>query len=206
MIRVYGHPMSDNSRKVHWALEELGIPYEMLTVDLFKGEHHQPAFLAKNPIGRIPILEDGDVRLVESIAILWYLGERYGAGKLLPEGLTARAEVLQWLSYQACHYGPALERPWTMKIVAPMMGQPCDDGARQRLCDEARPWLSRLDEHLSPREFVVGKAFTIADVALAEPTTLAAQAGIELTPWPNLRAWFERMQRRSAFTKTRPQM
>jgi glutathione S-transferase len=96
MLTLYGNPFSPNSRKVHWALEELGLPYEYKTLDLIRArEQKRESYLLLNPNGRVPTLVDDDFVLYESNAILWYVSDKFGAGRLVPEDLRERARVGQ---------------------------------------------------------------------------------------------------------------
>src|SRR4051812_2164924 len=118
MLTLYGHPYSHNARKVHWALEELGLPYEYETVDLMTGAHKKPDFVRLNPNGRVPVMRDGDFVLYESNAMLLYLAETAGPGRLIPTKPQQRAQVLQWLSWQASDLAGAMLQPFLMKFYA----------------------------------------------------------------------------------------
>jgi glutathione S-transferase len=202
MITLYGHPISFNSRKVHWALEELGVPYKYQTVDLSKGEQKREPLLSKNPNGRVPVLEDGAVSMFESNAILWYLADRYGAGKILPLDADRRALVHQWVSWQASDLGPSIMGPWLMLFYARVAGAPYDEAKLLAACAAAERPLSILEARIAA-PYVVGDAFSIADIALAESFGQCEGARIEVTNYPNLRAWFSRLAERPAFVKTR---
>ena len=109
-MKLYGCTNS-RSLRAAWALEEAGAPYDYAHVDLFKGEGRRPAFLDLNPAGKLPVLVDGDLNLTESVAIVTYIGERYPASKLVPDGTPARADYLRWCSFVITE----LEQPvWTI--------------------------------------------------------------------------------------------
>jgi glutathione S-transferase len=202
MVTLYGHPYSPNSRKVHWALEELGAPYEFRTIDLPRREQKQPDYLRLNPNGRVPTLVDGDFVLYESNAILRYLADKLG--KLLPDPPHLRALVDQWVCWQSSDLAPAIGRPWWMKTVGPLVGQPVDEAKHKALIDAAHKPLTILDAHLAGKPLVVGEELSIADIALASFAALTPQAGIDLAPFAHVAAWLARLGERPAFKKTRP--
>ena len=202
MITYWGHPISFNVRKAHWTLEELGLMYRAEHVDLFAGAHRRPEFLAINPLGRVPVLDDDGLRLTESNAIVWYLAERYGRGGLAPEGGAERARVHELLSFQACHYGPAFQAAWRMKFVSPHVGEPHDPESLARLTAATAPWAAALDRRLERADWLVGGAFSAADIPLALSTDLGTQLGVDLSGYPHLSAWMARVRARPAFERT----
>jgi glutathione S-transferase len=208
MITLYAHPTSPNSRKVHWALEEMGVPYNYKNVDLRTREQKKPEFLKLNPNGRVPVLVDGDgdngFVLYESNAILWYLADKFGRGQIVPEDVAERAHIDQWMWWQASDLGPAAGRPWLMKVRAKFFGQPFDEVAHKHACEAAVAPLLLLDQHLAGRQFVVADRFSIADIALSESFGLCAEAGIPLSEVTHLHQWFARLAERPAYRKTRP--
>jgi glutathione S-transferase len=203
MITLHANPYSPNSRKVHWALEEMGVPYTYKTVDLMKREQKTPEFLAMNPNGRVPVLDEDGFILYESNAILWYLGDKHGHGVIVPEDVRERAHIDQWMWWQASDFGPGIGRPWLMKFQA-RFGRPFDETRHGELIQAATSPLALLDQHLAGRQFVVADRFTIADIALTESFGLCDDAGISRADLPNLNAWHARIIERPAFRKTRP--
>lgn len=207
MIKLYGHPFSLNARKAHWTLEELELPYEYQTINIPKGEQKTPDFVAKNPAARIPVLTDGDVTICESNAIVTYLADNYGRGKLLPDDKKARAATLQWLFWQVSDGSTSLSRPWFLQFVMPMMsGQSVDQAAHAQAVSNAAQPLKFLDQALSKTPYLAGDDFTAADICVAEAVGLAQIGGVDLTPYPNLVRWYELLSKRPAFISTRPKM
>jgi len=208
MITLHGHPYSPNSRKVHWALEEMGAPYVYKTVNLATREQKSPEFLRLNPNGRVPVVVDGEgdngFVLYESNAILWYLADKYDHGHIVPEDLAERALIDQWMWWQASDLAPATGRPWIMKFYHTRFGAPFDGDKHQHMVQAAASPLLLLDQHLATRKFVVGERFTIADIALSEFFGLCSEAGIPLGEVPHVSAWFARLAERPGFRKTRP--
>jgi glutathione S-transferase len=207
MIKLYGHPFSLNARKAQWALEELELQYEYQTINIPKGEQKTSEFLAINPAGRIPALTDGDVTVCESNAIVTYLADQYGGGKLLPTDKKARAQTLQWLFWQTSDGSTALSRPWFLQFVMPMIsGQPVDMAAHAVAVANAAPPLKFLDDALAHRAYVAGDVFTAADICVGEAVALTQIGGVDLALHANVRRWLDLISARPAYVKTRPQM
>jgi glutathione S-transferase len=204
MITLYANPHSSNSRKVHWALEELGVPYTYKNVDLFKREQKTPEFLQLNVHGRVPVIDDDGFVLHESNAILWYVADKFGRGVIVPEDVRERSHIDQWMWWQATDFGPALGTPSRMKLLARKGVVPLDEKKHAELAQAALAPLSVLDAHLASRQFMVADRFTIADIALTESFWLCDDAGISRADVPHLNAWHARIAERAAFRKTRP--
>jgi glutathione S-transferase len=208
MITLHGSPHSPNSRKVHWALEEMGAPYTYKPVNLAAREQKSPDFLRLNPNGRVPVIVDGEgdngFILYESNAILWYLADKFGRGNIVPEDVAERALIDQWMWWQASDLAPATSRPWVMKVSKSRSGQTFDEEKHRHMVQAAASPLLLLDQHLTGRQFVVAERFTIADIALSEFFGLCSEAGIPLGDVPHVNAWFARLADRPAFQKTRP--
>lgn len=200
-IEILGNTFSHNARKVTWALEEVGADYTHTQVDLMSGAQKKPDFLALNPNGRVPVLKDGDLVLYESNAILFYVADKHG--KLLPSTAEGRAQVWQWLAWQAADLAATCLDPWLMKLYA-SMGQPFDEAAHAEKVAAAGAPLGVLNGCLEGKKHVVGDSLTIADIAVAESIGLCEFAGIDLAPYPAIRAWFEPLSKREGFQKTRP--
>jgi glutathione S-transferase len=188
-MRLYDFLSSGNGYKVRLALHQLGIPFELVLVDIVKGETRTPAFLAKNPNGRIPTLEleDGTC-LAESGAILWYLAE---ATPLLPEDRLQRAQVLQWMFFEQYSHEPyvAVARAWLHLFGL-------DDERRRQLPQKQKlgyDALGVMEGHLASRTFFVGERYSIADVALYAYTHVAHEGGFDLGRFPHLQAWLGRV-------------
>ena len=205
MIKLYGHPFSLNARKVHWALEELGLSYEYQVVHLPKGEHKKAEFLALNPAGRIPVLTDGDTKVSESNAIVLYLAEEYGRGKLVPDDKKARGLLLQWMFWQVSDGSTTLSRPWYLRIVAPMLTQqPSDETAIAQAVANAAAPLRFLDAALASSTYLAGSDFSAADICVGEAVLLAQTGGVDIGAYANVSRWASLVSSRPACVKTRP--
>jgi glutathione S-transferase len=203
MLTLYASPHSANSRKVYWALEEVGANFEYRTVDLRKGEQKDPAYLKLNPNGRVPTLDDGGFVLWESNALLWYVADKYGQGHLVPNDFGERALIDQWMWWQASDLSRAVSQPWLMRYLQ-RAGSPVDESEHAHFCEVAKRPLAVLDAHLQGKRFVVAERFSIADIALCETAAIAEEAGISLAPFPGVRHWLAGLADRPAFQKTRP--
>ena len=159
MIRFH-YNLSPNPMKVALCLEELGLPYQPVPVDVRQGEQFAPAYLALNPNGKVPTIEDGAVTVFDSNAILMHLCE--AAGRFLPDGETARGEMLSWLMFVATGIGPFSGQCVHFRHFAPA-GQ---DYAVERYTFEARRHWGIVDARLAERPYMLGHDYGIVDMAL----------------------------------------
>ncbi len=187
-IRVFRHPISGHSHRVELALSLLGLPCELVHVDLLKGAHKQAEFLARNVFGQVPVIEDGDVALADSTAILVYLGERYDeAGRFWPRTAQGKAAVQRWFSVAA---GPLAHGPAAARRVR-LLGAKLDYEAAVAM---AKQLFGTLETELTQRDYLVGAAPTFADVACYAYVARAPEGDISLEPYPALRAWLGRIE------------
>lgn len=187
-IRLYHYPLSGHSHRVQLFLSLLGLPFEVVDVDLRQGQQKQPEFLARNVFGQVPVIEDGDVTLADSNAILVYLATKYDdSGRWLPRDPAAAGEVQRWLSVAA---GLLVQGPGAARLVT-VFGASFDH-------DRAKAVAARLygvlDPYLATRDVLVGTAPTIADIALYTYTVVAPEGGVSLDPYPHVRAWLSRIE------------
>ena len=181
------------SIRVRWTLQELGVEFESIPINLLAGEHLQPKFLKINPAGKIPVLLDEDLVLTESVAIVLYLADKYSNKGLIPTDLKERAQVNRWLLFAATE----LEQPlW--RIARNTMLYPED----QRLpadvvlaSQEFKAMAAVLEEHMQRRQFLVGDAVTVADFVAAYTLDWANEDRL-LDDCPQLLAYMERMYAR----------
>jgi glutathione S-transferase len=201
-MKLYDFAFSPNCRKVRAVAYELGVAFESATVDLLRGEQRTPAFLAKNPNGRVPVLEDGDFVLWESNAILLYLATRYASGRsLVPTGARERAEVDRWLAWQLAHLQPATSKVAYERMVKKLTkrGEP-DPAAIEAGTAEFATVSAVLDASLEGREYVAG-ALSVADFALASPYSIASSCGLDVTPYRRVNAWLDRVLSRDSMRR-----
>lgn len=186
-IRLYHHPISGHAHRVRLFLSLLDLPFEAIEVDLTKGEHKRAEYLALNPFGQVPVIQDGDVTLADSNAILTYLALRYDdSGRWLPRDPVGAAQVQRWLSVAA---GPLVNGPANARINV-LFKRPQD----ARCGEVAATLFQRMDAHLAKTPWLAAEHATIADIALYTYTSHAPEGGVSLEPYPHLRAWLERVE------------
>lgn len=183
-------------------LEELleqgvGIPkFEVTTVNLGAGEQFSEEFIAICPNSRIPALQDGDVSLMESCAILQYLGETYPSSLLPTDDM--RWEVLQWLYWQAANVGPVFGNKLSYTRYLTNVPEVQREHPLERFGNEAQRLLRVLNRQLASRDYVCADRYTIADIALYPWVRGWKWSKIDVTPHANVLAWIERIRRRPA--------
>jgi glutathione S-transferase len=187
-ITLHGFPLSGHSHRVHLALSLMGLPHQVVQVDLKNGAHKSPEFLMLNPFGQVPVLDDGGTTLFDSNAILVYLATRYDADRRwLPRDPKGQADVQAWLSVAAGQiaFGPAAARLITVF------------GAKYNAEDvigRAHGLLKVMDAQLAARQFLVGHSATLADIAGYSYISAAPEGNVDLAAYPNVRAWLARVE------------
>jgi glutathione S-transferase len=197
-IRLYRHVLSGHAHRVELFLSLLGLPCEKIDVDMVRGAHKAPEFIARNnPFGQVPVIEDGDVAIADSNAILVYLATQYDpSGHWLPRDAVGAARVQQWLSVAAGQlaYGPSSAR------FIKLFGARLDLDHAQAI---SRQLFEVLDKELAKRPYLAGDAPTIADVTLYSYTALAPEGGVPLDPYGNVRTWLARIEALPGFVPMR---
>ena len=191
-MQLYEFPPT-RSIRARWTLQELGLEFESITVDLRKGEGQRPEFLKVNPAGKIPVLVDGDVVVSESVAIALYLAEKHPEGGLIPEGLVARSQLYRWLLFTATELEQPLWRIARHGFLYPPEKRSAADIALAG--EDFRPMGAVVEAHLRDREFVVGERFSVGDILLACTLDWAGEENL-LDELPRSRAYLERMYAR----------
>jgi glutathione S-transferase len=201
-MKIYASRTSPNSQKVLAVARELDLPVETILVDLFKGGARTPAFLAMNPNGRVPVLEDDGFFLWESNAILAYLAGRQASPSLLPVAPRERAEIDRWLYWEASALSPAVWKVGCEKILKPMTKQGTPDPVMiaAGTADFARA-AKVLDDALAGKEYVAG-ALSIADFAIGPFIGVATRCELDISSYGNLSAWRDRMNARQSVKQT----
>jgi glutathione S-transferase len=190
MIRLYDYLPSGNGYKVRLLLTQLGIAFERVELDILSGQTRTPEFLAKFPNGRIPAVELDDGRLLfESNAIIMYFAE---GTPFLSADRFERAETLQWLFFEQYSHEPYIA---SVRFLV-MYPQVKDD--RRMIIDMMRrrghDALAVMERHLKSREWFVGARYSVADIALYAYTNVAGEGGFELSGYPAVRAWLDRVK------------
>lgn len=192
MIKLYRYVLSGHSHRAELMLSLLGLDFELVDVDLAKGAHKEPEFLAKNPFGKVPAIDDDGVLIWDSNAILVYLAKKYGDRQWLPEDPAKAAAVQAWLSTAAGEiaFGPAAAR------LVNVFGAKLD---HERAKTIANGLFATMDRQLADRHFLTGEGPTIADVAGYSYIAHAPEGGVSLEPYANIRAWLERIEALKGF-------
>jgi glutathione S-transferase len=186
-IRLHRLQISGHCHRVELLLAQLGLPYECIEVDLPGGAHKQPAFLAMNPFGQVPVIEDGDVVLADSNAILVYLEQRYGKGDWLPRDPLGAARVQRWLSVAA---GPLAFGPAAARVIQ-LFGRTDDPSP---LVARAQALFALMEQALTREPWLAGDRPTLADLANYSYVARAPEGLVPLDPYPQLRAWLARIE------------
>ncbi|MBD2097621.1 glutathione S-transferase family protein [Trichocoleus sp. FACHB-591] len=179
MLKLYGGARSRASI-VQWYLEEIGLPYEFVLLDMQAGAHLQPEFLAINPMGKVPAIADGNYHLWESGAILLYLAEKYGQTPTSPE---QRGEIAQWVLFANATLGPGI-------FV---------EASRERESARLFPALNQIFEQ---QPYLLGPEFSVADVAVGSMLAyMPLMLKLDFSAYPGLLAYLKRVTERPAYQK-----
>jgi len=197
-VKLYDFPFSPNCRKVRAVAYELGIALDYERVDLLTGAQRAPAFLARNPNGRVPVLEDGDMLLWESTAIIRYLAV---GSPLAPTAPRVAAEVDRWVAWQLAHLGPAMSKVAYENIVKRVTKRGEPDPVRiAEGTTEFHQATEILDAALAGREYVAGP-LSLADFALWAHYSLAPAAGLDLARHRRVDSWLARVSARDSIKR-----
>jgi len=197
-MKLYYFP-SPNPQKVKFALLELGLDCEMVAVDLIKREQRDPAFLALNPSGRVPVLVDGDVTLSESHAILAYLGEK--TGRLWPASAGARAIALKWLFFLSSHVVPPVVEV-ANRIRAKALGIPADETVIARGEKALPDVIAIVEDQLAKTRWLLGADFSLVDCACAPILNVAEKAGFSFAGYPKVASYLDAIRQRQTWKDT----
>jgi glutathione S-transferase len=197
-MKLYHFP-SPNPQKVTFALQELGLDCELVPVELFKGEQRTPQFLALNPAGRTPVLEDGDLVLPESQAILVYLGEK--TGRLWPATAAGRAQALRWLFYLAQHIMPSAGDV-ALRIRARLAGIPLDEAAVARGEEALKAPMAVLDGHLGGNKWMLGDDFSLVDCGYCPIVNLLDKCAFSFAEYPRVAGYLDALRARPGWKAT----
>ncbi|MGE5657638.1 MAG: glutathione S-transferase family protein [Actinomycetota bacterium] len=180
MLKLYGGARSRSSI-VQWYLEEIGVPYEFIMLDMQAGAHLQPDYLAINPIGKVPAIVEGDFKLWESGAILLYLAQKHGQ---MPESLEKQAEIIQWIMFANSTLGSGI-------FV---------EAFRDR---ETPRLLNPLNTIFEQQPYILGNEFSVADIAVGSILAyIPLMLKLDLSPYPAVLDYIKRITDRPAFQKT----
>ena len=198
MLKFYGTSKSRSARSL-WAVEELGIKYEHVPVEVAKAK--SPEHLLINPNGHIPAIDDDGTILWESMAINLYLAEKYGKGSLWPASVEDHGRCYQWSVWGMTEVEPNLMAVLTQRVFLPADQR--DEKAAQRSADALKAPLGVLEKALQGREYLLGNTFTIADLNVSGALSFAQLAKIDLAATPTVQAWLQKNLGREANKRVR---
>ena len=196
MYRLHDNMSSGNAYKVRLLLSQLGIPFERIEYDIDRAETRTAEFLAKNPNGRVPLLEWEDGRVLpESNAIIWHLAE---GSRLMPDGSWSRAEALSWMFFEQYSH-----EPYVAVARFYLAHAPKDElKKREHLVPEwhakGNAALAVMEGHLNKRDWFAGARYSVGDIALFGYTHCAEEGGFDLGNYPAITRWIERVREQPA--------
>ncbi len=202
-MKLYANPFSTAAFKVFAILQELGLPCEHITIDMMKGQHKSPEYLAVNPNGKVPTLVDGDFQVWESNAILTYLAAKHPERGLMPTDAKGLALVQQWLQWQASQFSPAANKVMFETVYAKFFGRTTDEAKLATALEELKKELAVLEKSLAGKEYLCGR-LSIADFSIASMLLARQPMRVDLSGFPQVKAWQERLEMRESMRKVLP--
>lgn len=195
-LTLYRFPLSGHAHRAELFLSLLGLPAQLVDVDLRQGAHKRPEFLELNPFGQVPVLRDGEAVIADSTAILVYLARKF-APDWLPSDPLEAAQVQRWLSAAS---GPIAAGPARARLITVF-------GARynaEETIAQAHALLRVVESELAGRAWLVGERPSIADIAAYTYIAHAPEGNVDLSPYPALRAWLQRIEALPGFVPMQP--
>ena len=197
MLKVWGRKTSSNVQKVMWAIGDLGLEHERVDIGGTFGKNKDAPYLAMNPNGLVPTLEDGDVMIWESNSIVRYLATKYGAGTLEPADLKTRALASQWMDWQLSVVGPAIFGAfWGLIRTPPEKRDAAAIAASQQKTTEA---MKMFDANLSKRAYAAGENFSMGYIPVGIMAYRFWQLVSDRPSLPNLERWYKQIETRPGF-------
>ena len=198
MIKIYGGLVSRATRNL-WMLEELGVDYERVDLDWVKQENKSPEYLKINPRGQVPTLVDGDATMSESLGINLYLAQKYGGGRLWPGDDAGRARCVQWSVWAAGELEP-VAYPRVREFVFKKK-EDRDEALVAGMAERTGPLLDLMEDTLTASAYLVGDAFTVADLNVAGVMEYLDRSDFDMANWPKTADWYETTYGRAANQK-----
>lgn len=197
MIKIYGAPQSSAGR-CYMMLEECGLKYERIALNMQAKEHKSADYMKLNPNGKVPTIIDGDLVLWESLAINNYLAEKYKP-ELLGKTVEDRAHVMKWSVWAAVELQPPLVDILIQTFFVPEAQR--DQALINRAKSTYPKFLDVLEQHLSNRKFLVGNEFTLADLNVASVASIPLSLKFDMSAYKNIMSWLQQVQSRPAFKR-----
>ena len=193
-MKLYFHPISGHAHRARLFLSLIGADVDIVTVDLTKGEHKTPAYLAMDRFGQVPLLEDDGQYIADSNAIMVYAAKKFGRTEWLPEDAAGAAKVQRWLSVAAGHiaFGPAAARLITLFNAG---------FNPEEVINRAHAILKLIDAELEGREWIAAERPTIADIALYSYIASAPEGNVDISTYANVNGWLARIEALPSFVE-----
>ena len=206
-VKLYAIVGSPNSRKVLSVINHLRLDIEVEYLDLFQGQHKTPEYLAVNPNGMVPALEDGDLKLWESNAIIQYLADKAGDDALFPKDPKKRADVVRWLCWDLAHYNMAFGTLAFEAVAKPsFMDMPGNEAVMEWTKENLTRFAAILNEQLEGQPYLCGDDVTLADYAMIHVEFFKESIPFDWSPYPHLNAYYERMRQNPHWAATAPDL
>jgi glutathione S-transferase len=199
MLTIWGGLKSNNVQKVVWTAGELALDYRLIPAGMEHGLNDTAGFLAMNPNGRVPVIDDGGFVLWESNTIVRYLGATYGAPHFCPTDTRQRALAERWIDWSILHFYPAMGPAFRHLVRTPPDQR--DAGVIAQSMAQAEAHAEILDRHLADHDFANGATFSMADVCLGVIAHRWMGLPADRVPRPNLERWFRAVSTRDAAKK-----
>ena len=197
MIKIFGSHKS-SARRCFWCLEEAELKYEAVSVDMREREHKSPEYLKINPNGKVPALVDGDVRLFESMAINFYIGDAYKQS-LIGSTSRERAPIRQWSFWSLAELQPPLIEAFIQLVFVPEDKRDMDKVSKA--LEKAKVHLATLNSHLESTSYLVSNRFTLADLNTASVVEINQNINNDLGEFPHVEKWLKAVQERPAYQR-----
>ncbi|MBS2034586.1 glutathione S-transferase family protein [bacterium] len=201
-MKLYDLPPSPNALKVRLVLNYLGQDFEHELVDLAKGGHLASDFVARNPNAKMPVLEDDDLVLWESNAIMYYLAEKHQSD-LIPVDLKQRAHLHKWMAWAVAHWTPTLG-PWLFHTMAPSFfpGFVPDPAVIAKAKEDFAKYAAVLNQELQGKDYLLGSSLSLADLAIAPLLQYQQLMQIDLAPYPEIGRWMSTIRKLPVWDQT----
>jgi len=202
-MKLYATPPSPRAIKVLATVHHLGLDVELIPVDIVNGENRTAKFLALNPNHRMPVLDDDGFVLWESNAIMQYLASKRPTAGLWPSDPRSQADVSRWQCWELAHWDPACGTLLFQRFVKGLLGQGDPDPAEVARGEASYHELATvLDGHLRTRDWLVGRALTLADISVGCWVACAGLGGYSVDAFPAVARWYDRLQVLPAWQRT----
>jgi glutathione S-transferase len=194
VLRIWGRLSSINVQKVVWCCDEIGLAYERIDAGGSFGLNNTPEYLAMNPNGLVPVIDEDGFILYESNAVVRYLAGKHSAGALWPDDLRVRADVDRWMEWQSTGFTPAMLQAFWQLVRTP--AEKRDLAAVEASRAKSEKLAGVLDAHLREREFIAANAFSPADIVVGCAAHRWLNLPLAREPRPNLERWYAMLKSR----------